>query len=202
MMRKANIIAAAALTVLTAACTPKGTPDLLPDAEISTPPADRLSAEIMREFEGHDFILGSNDRRAEVRLPNWPPGRRVTIPFWLGMNPLYPSFLRPTPGHIYVVSEAVISRRLGNDRYLIRAGSKLFKPYAVLKTFHTRYLETGRMLPMVVRFVGAEVVTIPGKSPGKGSSAQKVPLLREVSLPMRTSGRPNGYARFEVRNPA
>src|SRR5258708_24389553 len=60
------------------------------------------------------------------------PPRSTLFPYTtlfrsLGVNPLYPGFLRPTPGHIYVISEATLTRPLGKNEYLIRAGSKLFK---------------------------------------------------------------------------
>jgi hypothetical protein len=198
------ILAAAialAMSAGVAACTPEKALDFGPVGEISTPPADQLSRDIMRDFEGRDFTLGDNDREAEVRLSDWAPTRRVIIPFWLGVNPLMPSFLRPTLGHIYVMSESILVRPL-DDRggYLMRAGSKLFKTDTVFETTQTHYLEMGKMLPTVVRFVGTRVITVPLDAPQTGTVTEKVPVLREVSLPMHVDGGAlAGYARFEVR---
>jgi hypothetical protein len=199
--------AAAAIMALAiagaAGCTPDKALDFGPTGEISTPPQDQLSREILRDFDGKDFTLGDNDREAHVHLGGWPEGRRVIIPFWLGVNPLYPGFLRPTVGHIYVMSESVMVRPLGNNEYLIRAGSKLFKFDTLLEATHTRYLDTGKMLPAVVRFVGTRVITVPRDAPASGTITEKVPVLREVSLPMHIDSPQSGYAKFEVtKNPA
>jgi hypothetical protein len=187
-----------------AACTPDKALDFGPVGEITTPPEDQLSRDILRDFDGRDFVLGDNDRQAEVRLSDWAPGRRVIIPFWLGINPLMPAFLRPTLGHIYVMSESILVRPL-DDRggaYLIRAGSKLFKTDTVFETTHTHYLGTGKLLPTVVRFVGTRVITVPLDAPKTGTVTEKVPVLREVSLPMHAEEGLAGYARFEVRKPS
>jgi hypothetical protein len=199
----AVFIIAIATVAIVAGCSPNKALDFGPPGEITTPPQDKLSRDIIKEFDGRDFVLGHNDRQAEVRLPEWPEGKRVIIPFWLGVNPLLPFFLRPTLGHIYVISEAVLVRPLGENEYLIHAGSKMFKPDTILKVKHTRFLDSGKILPMVVRFVGTEVITVPAQPPAVGQLTEKVPLLREVSLPMRTDQPLSGYAKFEVRkNPA
>jgi hypothetical protein len=58
----------------------------------------------------------------------------------------------------------------------------------------------GKMLPTVVRFVGTRVITVPLDAPQTGTVTEKVPVLREVSLPMHVEeGALAGYARFEVR---
>ncbi|HTR61842.1 MAG TPA: hypothetical protein VMH37_09075, partial [Candidatus Binataceae bacterium] len=88
-------------------CTPDKALDFGPTGEINTPPEDQLSRDILRDFDGHDFVLTDNDREAHVRLTDWAPDHRIIIPFWLGVNPLYPGFLRPTVGHIYVMSESI-----------------------------------------------------------------------------------------------
>ena len=172
--------------------------DFGPVGEIKTPPDDQLSRDIIRDFDAHEFTLGSNDRQAEVRLTDWPESRHVLIPFWLGVNPLYPGFLRPTVGRIYVMSESVMVRTLPNGEYLIRAGSKLFKTDTLFESTHTRYVDSGKMLPTVVRFVGTRVITVPADAPSTGTITEKVPVLREVSLPMQVEVPPDGYATFEV----
>ena len=123
----------------------------------------------------------------------------MIIPFWLGVNPLMPSLMRPTLGHIYVISEAMLVRPLGADRYLIRAGSKLFKSDTLFEASHARYLDTGKILPTVVRFVGTDVITVPRDAPASGTITEKVPILREISLPMKIDQPPPGYAKFELR---
>lgn len=183
---------------LLAACTPDKAMDFGPVGEIDTPPGDELSARILREFDGREFLMGKNDREAEIRLSNWPAGQRVKIPFWLGVNPIFPAFLRPTLGHIYVISEAVLVRRLSDRAYQIHAGSKMFKSDTLFEATHTRYRAAGKMLPTVVRFVGTTVITVPRDAPQSGTVTIKVPVLREVSLPMHIDHPLGGYAAFEV----
>jgi hypothetical protein len=203
MIRRAWLIGAVILAIVAAAgCTPDQALDFGPTGEINSPPKDELSRQILKEFDGRDFVLGRNDREAEVRLSDWPQGKRVVIPFWLGVNPLMPGLLRPTLGHIYVISEAVLVRPLGDDSYLIRAGSKLFKTDTLFKARHAHYLDTGKLLPTVVRFVGTAIITVPKDAPATGTVTEKVPVLREVSLPMKLDHPLAGYAKFEVRNPA
>ncbi|MGO9605740.1 MAG: hypothetical protein ACLQAT_20530 [Candidatus Binataceae bacterium] len=182
-----------------AACSPDKALDFGPTGEIGTPPEDQLSRDILHDFEGRDFTLRDDDKQAHVRLSDWAPGRGVIIPFWLGINPLYPGFLRPTVGHIYVMSESIAVRPLGNNEYLIRAGSKLFKTDTLFEATHTHYLEMGRMLPMVVRFTGTRVITVPRDAPATGTITEKVPVLREVSLPMHMDEPDPSYAKFEVQ---
>jgi hypothetical protein len=196
-----TIVAAIALTVMSfaAGCTPDKALDFGPVGEISTPPEDPLSRDILRDFAGKDFDLGNNDHEAHVSLRGAPKPDRVILPFWLGVNPLYPSFLRPKVGHLYVMSESTMVRPLNhNNEYLIRAGSKLFKSDTVLECTQTRYTGTGGMLPTVVRFVGTRVITVPRDAPSTGTITEKAPVLREVSLPMHTTEELHGYAKFEV----
>jgi hypothetical protein len=199
-----NFAAALAAAALLAACpsSPERAMDFGPEGEITEPPPDELSRQILRDFEGHAFTLGQNDREAEVRLPSWEPGRRVILPFWLGVNPLMPGFRRPTVGRIYVISEAVLVRPLDPGEYLIRAGSMMFKSDTIFQATRTRYLGTGKMLPTVVRFVGTRTITVPRDAPQTGEITIKVPVLREVSLPMYVEESPAGYAQYEVMNPA
>ena len=197
----AGIVLALALasSIIVAGCRPDAALDFGPVGEISTPPEDPLSRDILRDFAGKQFDLADNDHEAHVSLKEWPAGHRVILPFWLGVNPLYSSFLRPKVGHIYVMSESTLVRPLGNNNeYLIRAGSKLFKSDTVFEGTRTRYVGTGAMLPTVVRFVGTREITVPRDAPASGTITEKVPVLREVSLPMHSTEELPGYAKFEV----
>ncbi|MGH7864105.1 MAG: hypothetical protein ACREQB_03890 [Candidatus Binataceae bacterium] len=185
-----------------AGCTADRAMDFGPEGEISTLPDDQLSREILIEFAGHDFTLGENDKQAEVRLRAWEPGRRVILPYWLGINPVLPGFRRPTLGRIYVISEALMVRPLAPNEHLIRAGSTMFKSDAILKTVRTHYLDTGKMLPTVVRFVGTRTITVPRDAPQSGTVTIKAPVLKEVSLPAYIDRRLDGYAKYEVLSPA
>jgi len=203
MIRVGNVIVIAiALTLMAVVtgCTPDKALDFGPTGEISTPPEDQMSRDIMRDFAGRDFILANNDHEAHVSLSDWKPGRRIIMPFWLGVNPLYPGFLRPTVGHLYVMSQSTLVRPLANNEYLIRAGSKLFKSDTVFEATHTHYVDTGGMLPTVVRFVGTRVITVPKDAPATGTITEKVPILREVSMPMHTTSDQDlsGYAKYQA----
>ena len=197
-----TIVVAIALTLISivAGCTPDKALDFGPTGEISTPPEDQMSRDIMRDFAGRDFILADNDHEAHVSLSDWKPGRGIVMPYWLGVNPLYPGFLRPTVGHLYVMSQSTLVRPLSNNEYLIRAGSKLFKSDTIFEATHTHYTDTGGMLPTVVRFVGTRVITVPKDAPATGTITEKVPVLREVSMPMHTTPDQDltGYAKFEA----
>ena len=206
MTRSASTIVfaiALALMSLVAGCSPDKALDFGPTGEISTPPEDQLSRDIMRDFAGRDFILADNDHEAHVSLTDWKPGRRIVMPYWLGVNPLYPGFLRPTVGHLYVISQSTLVRPLPNNEYLIRAGSKLFKSDTVFESTHTHYTDTGGMLPTVVRFAGTRVITVPKDAPATGTITEKVPVLREVSMPMHTIPDQDltGYAKFVAMIP-
>jgi hypothetical protein len=203
MIRRARtIVVAIAITLIALAtgCTPDKALDFGPVGEITTPPEDQLSRDIMRDFAGRDFNLDNNDHEAHISLTEWKPGRRIIMPYWLGVNPLYPGFLRPTVGHLYVMSQSTLVRPLGsnNNEYLIRAGSKLFKSDTVFEATHTHYTDTGGMLPTIVRFTGTRIITVPKDAPATGTITEKVPVLREVSMPMHTTSDQDlsGYARF------
>ena len=207
MIRRGRmIVVAIAITLMAVAtgCTPDKALDFGPVGEISTPPEDQLSRDIMRDFDGRDFNLDNNDHEAHVSLTDWKPGRRIIMPYWLGVNPLYPGFLRPTVGHLYVMSQSTLVRPLTNSEYLIRAGSKLFKSDTVFESTHTHYTDTGGMLPTVVRFTGTRIITVPKDAPATGTITEKVPVLREVSMPMHTTSDQDmtGYAKFEAVNAA
>ena len=194
----ARSLFAIAVVLAFAACTPDKAMDFGPTGEINTPPEDELSRQIIREFAGRDFQLGDNDREAVVWLSDWPAGKHIIIPFWLGINPLMPYFHRPQVGRIYVMSESVMVRELAPNRYQIRAGSKAFKSDAIFEATHTHYDGTGKMLPTVVRFVGTSVETLPLDPPRTGTITEKIPVLREISLPMHIEAVKPGYAKFNV----
>ena len=64
MNGRGRAIAAAlalALIAVVAGCTPDKALDFGPTGEISTPPEDQLSRDIMRDFAGRDFVLANND---------------------------------------------------------------------------------------------------------------------------------------------
>jgi len=187
-----------AFTIAFGGCTPDKAMDFGPTGELDTPPQDELSRQILHDFDGHDFELGQNDREAVARLADWPEGKHVIIPFWLGINPLMPYFHRPQVGRIYVMSESVMVRELSKNRYLIRAGSKAFKSDAIFEATHTHYDGTGKMLPTVVRFAGTQVATLALDAPRTGTITEKVPVLREISLPMHIAAVKPGYAKFTV----
>ena len=186
------------LTIALAGCTPDKAMDFGPTGEINTPPDDQLSRDILRDFNSRDFELGNNDSEAVVRLAEWPEDKRITIPFWLGINPLMPAFHRPQLGRIYVMSESVLVRELSPNRYQIRAGSKAFKTDAIFEATHTHYDGAGKMLPTVVRFIGTSVETLPLDAPRTGTITEKIPVLREVSLPMHMDAVRPQYAKFTV----
>jgi hypothetical protein len=194
----ARVVASIAIVIAFAGCTPDKAMDFGPTGEIDAPPQDDLSREILHDFDGRDFELGTNDREAVVRLTDWPEGKHVIIPFWLGINPLMPYFHRPQVGRIYVMSESVMVRELEKNRYLIRAGSKAFKSDAIFEATHTHYDAAGKMLPTVVRFVGTQVATLALDPPRTGTITEKVPVLREISLPMHIEAVKPGYVKFTV----
>jgi hypothetical protein len=194
----ARIFLALTIILAFAACTPEKAMDFGPTGEIETPPQDELSRQILHDFDGRSFALGNNDREAVVSLPDWPAGKHVILPFWLGINPLMPYFHRPQVGRIYVMSESLMVRELEKNRYLIRAGSKAFKNDTIFEATHTYYDGAGKMLPTVVRFVGTQVVTLPLDAPRTGTITEKLPVLREISLPMQIEATKPGYAKFSL----
>jgi hypothetical protein len=198
--QKFGVVAALAVlaTMLVAGCSPDTALDFGASVEISTAPEDQLSRDILRDYAGKRFIMNDNDHEAHVSLAGEPNSMHIVLPYWLGVNPLYPGFLRPTVGHIYVISESTLTRPIGKNEYLIRAGSKLFKSDTVFEATHTRYLDDGGILPTIVRFVGTRVITVPKDKPATGTITEKVPVLREVSLPMQVPELEIGYAKFEL----
>ena len=193
-----GVLCALSFAIALAGCTPDKAMDFGPTGEFETAPDDQLSRDILRDFNARDFDLGQNDAEAVVRLSDWPEGKHVIIPFWLGINPLMPYFHRPQLGRIYVMSESVLVRELKPNRYQIRAGSKAFKTDAIFEATHTHYDGSGKMLPTVVRFIGTSVETLPLDAPRTGTITEKIPVLREVSLPMHLDAVKPQYAKFTV----
>jgi len=151
--------------------------------------------QVESSFRGQSFMLGSDSQVAVVRALNWDKDRSVKLPFWLGTGNVVPPAAKPRKNSYYVISEAYIVRKLEGNEWLIRAGSSLQKPDAVLVTTKTRYKTTGVILPTIVQYVETRTFT---RADG---SKIDVPVLQEVSLPMKwTSGQvPSMYARFTIR---
>jgi len=144
-------------------------------------------------FRGRTFILGNDDAVAEVRALDWSADRSVKLPFWFGTGQLVPPEVRPQKGDYYVISESWIVRKLGDKELLIRAGSKLQKPDAVLVTKKTHYKSNGMLLPTIVQYTGTRSFT------RQDGSKIDIAVLEEVSLPAQFNGRiPVKYARFAV----
>ncbi len=148
-------------------------------------------------FRGRSFILGDNDKVAMVRPAEDSGARVFELPFWLGRNILVPGVLQPRPGDYYVISEADLVRRLDDPHeWMIEAGSALIKKETVLVTTRTHFRSTGKILPMIVQYMGTRTF-----KKGDATSVE-IPVLREVSIPMKwtfSAPIPRSYARFEVR---
>jgi hypothetical protein len=184
----ALLTAAAALAVV-AACgeAPKAVP----------PPRYARAEQVELTFRGQPFVLGEDASVALVRAPDWPEDRSLRLPYWLGINVLVPGVLQPKEGDYYVISEAVLQKRLDDPgEWLVEAGSKLVKQQAIYATTKTRYAGTGKILPTIVQFMGKRALELPD-----GRKAE-LPVLREVSLPMKWTLKgsvPRSYARYQVR---
>lgn len=149
--------------------------------------------QVESNFRGHSFILGNDDQIADVRALDWTPDHSIQLPFWFGTAQLVPAESRPEKGNYYVISESWIVRSLSKKELLIRAGSKLQKPDAVLVTTKTHYKSNGMILPTIVQYTGTRTFT------RKDGSKIDVAVLEEVSLPAQYSGKiPLKYARFAV----
>ena len=171
-----------------AGCTPDKAMDFGPTGEIDSAPDDELSRQILHDFDGRDFELARSDSQAIVRLADRPEGKHVILPFWLGINPLDAVFSSAAGRQTSICDQPIdAGAPAPNNEYLIRAGSKLFKSDTVFKATRTHYTDTGGMLPTVVRFVGTRVITVPKDAPATGTITEKVPVLREVSMPMHTT---------------
>lgn len=146
-------------------------------------------------FRGQSFLLGDSTQVAKVRALDWSKDRSVQLPFWLGTGNVVPPERRPVVGGYYVISEAYIVRSLSGPEWLIRAGSSLQKPDAVLVTNRTRYKTTGVLLPTIVQYTGTRNFT------RDDGSKIDIPVLQEVSLPMKWDKPgpvPTMYAHFMI----
>ncbi len=152
--------------------------------------------EVELNFRSRTFVLGDDDKIAEVRPLNWPKDKFIKLPFWFGVNILVPGVMAPKEGDFYVISEATLDKPLdAPGEWMIDAGSTLVKQETVLVTTRTQYLSTGKILPTIVQYMGKREFK---RSDGK---PVQIPVLREVSLPMKWTlgGRiPASYARYRV----
>ncbi len=183
----AAMFAAAAIVVLPGCAAPA-----------PQPPASRFASaeQVELNFLGRRFVLGANDKIAEVRQPSWPPDRFLRVAFWFGINVLVPGVLQPKEGDYYVISEALLVRGLDPvNEWWIDAGSALLKKDAIFVTTRTHYKSLGKVLPTIVQFSGTrDFKDVSGRT-------VKIPVLQEVSLPMEWTlgGRiPKDYARFQI----
>jgi hypothetical protein len=153
------------------------------------------TSEQVEAFRGKSFLLVGDNTAAVIRGLDWSKDRSITLPFWLGRGPVTPTALVPEEGKYYVISEAYIRRSLGPNEWLIRAGSSLQKPDAVLVTEKTRYKTTGVILPTIVQYITTRAIK---RSDG---TSIDVPVLHEVSLPMTwTKGTtPTLYANYSIK---
>jgi hypothetical protein len=163
-------------------------------ASVNASPVTYASAQqVESNFRGHTFILGDDDQIADVRALDWSAGRSIKLPFWFGTGQLVPTEGRAQQGNYYVISESWIVRKLTDKELLIRAGSKLQKPDAVLVTTKTLYKSNGMLLPTIVQYTGTRTFT------RQDGSKVDIAVLEEVSLPAQFKGKiPLKYARFAV----
>ncbi len=152
--------------------------------------------EVELNFRAQTFVLGDNDAVAEVRPVKWSKDHFLKLPFWFGVNILVPGVSQPTEGDYYVISEASIDSQLDTPgEWLIEAGSTLVKQQTVFITTRTHYLAAGKILPTIVQYMGKRKFT---RADG---STVEIPVLREVSLPMKWTlggGIPQSYARYRL----
>ncbi len=163
----------------------------------AAPPSIYASAEdVELNFRGRTFALGDDNTIAEVRPPDWPKDKFLKLPFWFGVNILVPGVMAPKEGEFYVISEAALGKPLdAPGEWMIEAGSSLVKKETVFITTRTQYLGPGKILPTIVQYMGRRQFTRPD-----GTLVQ-IPVLREVSLPMKwTLGGhiPADYARYRT----
>jgi hypothetical protein len=164
-------------------------------APAKPPPSIYASAEdVELNFRGRTFVLGDNDQIAQVRPPDWPKDKFLKLPFWLGINVLVPGVAAPKEGDFYVISEATLEKPLDTPgEWMIEAGSTLVKQETVFITTRTHYFGAGKILPTIVQYMGKREFKRPDGTP------VQIPVLREVSLPMKwTLGGhiPAEYARY------
>ena len=128
-------------------------------AEPSSSQGFASARQIESTFRGQSFVLGDDTQIANVRALDQSQARSLKLPHWLGNGAAVPPSKRPEMGRYYVISEAYIVRSLGGLEWLIRAGSSLQKPDAVLITKRTRYKTTGVILPTIVQYTGTRSFT-------------------------------------------
>ncbi len=182
------LIAGLIAIAISAGCT---TPSAQPVTRFAT------AEQVQLNFQGNTFVLGDNSEIALVRPVSWQSDRFLRLPFWLGVNVLVPGVMQPKEGDYYVISEAVIVRKLdAPDQWLIEAGSSLLKQDAIFASAHTHYKTAGKILPTIVQFAGMR------KFPTAAGGTVDLPLLSAISLPMKWTlpgPVPDTYARFEVQ---
>ncbi|HXW84492.1 MAG TPA: hypothetical protein VEJ86_08810 [Candidatus Binataceae bacterium] len=181
--------AAGALALFLVGCGPITPPPI-------TAPRYASAEEVELNFRGHSFVLGNNNVVALVRTPGSPDNEYLRLPFWFGVNILVPGVLAPKEGDYYVISEASLEKPLAAPgEWMIEAGSSLVKQETVFVTTRTHYDSTGKILPTIVQYMGKREFTT-----ADGSKVE-IPVLREVSLPMKWTlggGVPASYARFRI----
>ncbi len=152
--------------------------------------------EVEENFRGKPFVLGNDNTVALVRPTWWDKDRWLKLPFWFGVNILVPGVQQPKEGEYYVISEARLGKPLDTPgEWMIEAGSSLIKQETVLQTSRVHYLTGGKLLPIIVQYMGKRSFTRPD---GK---VVEIPVVREVSAPMKwTLGGavPASYARYRV----
>jgi len=153
--------------------------------------------QVQLNFQGQPFVLGDDAKVALVRPVSGETNHFLRLPFWLGVNVLVPGVMQPKEGDYYVISEAVIIRKLdAPDEWLIEAGSSLLKKDTIFVSTRAVYKSGGRILPTIVQFVSMR------KFPKPGGGTVDLPVLLAVSLPMKwtLAGQvPAAYAKFEIR---
>ena len=164
---------------------PSGVPDRFASAE-----------QIEESFRGRSFILGDNANVALARPVDSPKDAWLKLQFWFGINLMVPGALQPKEGEYYVISEAHLVKPLdAPGEWMIEAGSSLIKRETVLQTTRTHYLGVGKILPTIVQYQGMRDF-----KKEDGTTIQ-IPVLREVSLPMKWTlggGIPLSYARYRT----
>ena len=181
------------LFALVAGCSPAPQPA----ADLGIPTRFASAEQIEESFRGRSFILGDNANVALVRTVDSAPNQWLKMQFWFGENIMVPGVLKPKEGDYYVISEAMLIKPLdAPGEWMIEAGSSLIKRETVFQTTRTHYLNTGKILPTIVQYQGERDFK------SEAGKTIEVPILREVSLPMKWTlgggGVPASYARFRT----
>jgi hypothetical protein len=173
-----------------------GCPKTPPPVSSGIPTRFASAEQVEENFRGRSFILGDNATVALARPVDSPKDQWLKLQFWFGLNIMVPGVLQPKEGDYYVISEARLVKPLdAPGEWMIEAGSTLIKRETVLQTARTHYLGAGKILPTIVQFAGMrEFKTEDGRT-------IQIPVLREVSLPMKWTlggGVPGSYARYRT----